>query len=125
MYNLSHISKRCGVLVFCAAAACSSDPQLTEATEELSNNHLVQNEAGKSSSFSTQGHINEADEFFIPQGTNGRHCETCHVLEDGWSITAATAQRFFDETGGLHPLFNLIDADRPDPMQDLSTVEAR
>jgi cytochrome c peroxidase len=44
-------------------------------------------------------------------------------------MSAATAQRLFDETDGLHPLFAAQDADRGRiagvPVDDLSTVEAR
>jgi hypothetical protein len=108
---------------------CGGDLEIGEsasyAKSQLPNNKPLHSDDGKDASFSTQGHINLEDEFLTPQGTNGRHCETCHTLQDGWSITPATAQRFFDETDGLHPLFSILDADRPDPDQDLSTVEAR
>jgi cytochrome c peroxidase len=115
----------CSPIMLLALVKCSSEIPLAEVVDSVANNEISQNEPGYSASFSTQGEVNLEDEFFVPQGTNGRHCGTCHLADDGWSIRPSTAQLFFDETGGLHPLFNLIDADRPDPLQDLSTVEAR
>lgn len=79
----------------------------------LPNNFPISNALGDSASFSTQGEVSLVNAFFTPQGTNGRDCSTCHVPSDGWSITPATAQRFFDETAGLHPLFSRLDADKP------------
>src|SRR5690606_29023760 len=82
------------------------------------------NAGGKAASFSTQGSIDLASEFFQAQGTNGRSCATCHTPDDGWSISAATVQRLFDETGGLHPIFaNNLDADSPSA--PVGTVDER
>lgn len=49
--------------------------------------------------------------------TNGRSCTTCHVPEDGFSLTADHAARVF-ETDPNDPLFAAIDADDPtaDPL---------
>ena len=90
---------------------------------QMPNNHPIANPGGHAASFSTEGFIDLDNQFHTPQGSNGRTCGTCHMPEDGWSITVATVQRLFDETGGLHPLFNLIDANTP--LSDVSTVEAR
>lgn len=109
-----HIST-CALLL--AGAACTESPILSEdeasARVANANNFPHANPTGKSASFSTQGEIGLAGEFFQAQGVNGRNCASCHVPEDGWSLTPATAQRFFDETDGLHPLFSRLDADRP------------
>src|SRR5262249_45416747 len=32
-----------------------------------------------------------------PLGTNGRHCETCHGDQEGWSTTPASFQERFDD----------------------------
>lgn len=80
----------------------------------LPNNFPVKNEKGFAATFSTDGRVDLEGAFFTPQGTNGRHCGSCHTIADGWSISAATLQKIFDETGGLDPVFNLLDADRPD-----------
>lgn len=79
---------------------------------------------GKAASFHTSGAIDLNNEFFIPQGTNGRSCVTCHAPEDGWSIRPATVALMFQLTDGTHPLFaNRLDTDTP--TCDMSTVESR
>jgi cytochrome c peroxidase len=93
------------------------------AQDSLPNNHPERNPGGKSATFSTEGSVNLAGEFFQAQGTNGRSCASCHVPEEAWSITPGTLQQLFDETGGTHPVFNLLDADNPNV--DVSTPEAR
>jgi hypothetical protein len=91
--------------------------------DSIPNNHPISNAGGKGASFSTQGSINLTGEFFQAQGTNGRSCASCHTPEESWSITPATLQHLFDETDGLHPVFNLLDANNPN--MDVSTREAR
>lgn len=92
--------------------------------DKLPNNYPIKNSNGLAATYSTQGYVDLESEFATPQGSNGRSCITCHTPEDGWSLTAATAQRLFDETDGLHPLFNIRDANRRD-QSDVSTLEAR
>ncbi len=53
---------------------------------------------------STRGHP-----FFEPIGADGRACVTCHQPADGMSLSAASARRRWDETGGRDPLFAAID----------------
>jgi cytochrome c553 len=93
------------------------------AQESIPNNRPMRNPGGKSATFSTQGAVSLAGEFFQAQGSNGRSCASCHVPEEAWSITPGTLQQFFDETEGTHPVFNLLDADHP--AADVSTPEAR
>jgi cytochrome c peroxidase len=61
--------------------------------------------------------------FFQSLGTNGRSCATCHDPGEGWTITAAGARRRFEASGGLEPLFRVIDGNSP--LADVSTVAAR
>ncbi len=82
--------------------------------DRIPNNHPENNPGGKSATFSTQGYIDLTGEYFQAQGTNGRSCATCHIPEEAWSITPCTLQHLFDETDGLHPIFNKLDADNPD-----------
>jgi hypothetical protein len=89
----------------------------------IPNGHPVADPSGKAATFSTQGGVDLTGEYFQAQGTNGRSCATCHTPEDAWSITPETIRKLFHETDGLHPIFNLLDADNPD--LDVSTVEAR
>jgi cytochrome c peroxidase len=82
------------------------------------------NSAGFGASFHSAGSVDLTNNFFTPQGTNGRHCGTCHLPEDGWSIKPETVVAMFESTGGTHPIFvNNLDTDRP--TADMSTVEAR
>ena len=106
-----------GLLVLLAGAA-SSDEQ-----DSIPNNHPERNSGGKAATFSTQGSVNLTGEYFQAQGTNGRSCASCHIAAEAWSINPGTLQHLFDETDGLHPIFNLLDANNPN--MDVSTPEAR
>ena len=52
----------------------------------------------------TRGHP-----FFEPLGPNGRACVTCHQPADGMSLSAASAQRRWEQTFGKDPLFAATD----------------
>ncbi|HJQ70174.1 MAG TPA: hypothetical protein VKA70_14455 [Blastocatellia bacterium] len=95
----------------------------SEPPDSIPNNRPFQNPGGKAATFSTQGAVDLTGEYFQPQGTNGRSCATCHTPEEAWSINPGTLERLFDETGGAHPVFNLLDANNPN--MDVSTPEAR
>src|SRR5688572_15110487 len=94
--------------------ATTEDALLEEIVDSLPNNFPIINQHGFSASFSTDGYVDLTSNFFTRQGTNGRHCGTCHLAEDGWSIKPGTVVLMFLLTGGTHPIFNVIDADRPD-----------
>lgn len=68
---------------------------------------------GQAATFSTQGALDLDNAFHIAQGTNGRSCATCHLPEEGWSITPAQIERWFDHTAGEHPIFLPLDANHP------------
>ena len=104
-------------LVFDPGKVSSMDAQ------QLPNNLPHPNPGGKAATFSTQGNVDLTGEFFQAQGTNGRSCASCHIAEDAWSINPGTLQDLFDETGGTHPVFNLLDANNPN--MDVSTPETR
>jgi cytochrome c peroxidase len=93
--------------------------------ESIPNNHPVKNPGGKSATFSTQGSVNLTGEYFQAQGTNGRSCASCHIAEEAWSINPGTLQHLFDETEGRHPVFNELDANNPDVIDENSTTEQR
>ena len=76
----------------------------------IPNNLPQRNPGGYGATFSTQGQVNLTGAYFQAHGSNGRSCATCHLPEEAWAITPATLQRFFDETAGTHPVFNLLDA---------------
>jgi cytochrome c peroxidase len=90
----------------------------------MPNNQPLADDAGFSASFHPAGEVALDGNYFTPQGTNGRHCGTCHAPEDGWSIRPSTVVAMFNATDGLDPLFvNNLDTDRP--TSDMSTVQAR
>lgn len=99
--------------------------QALEGQTSIPNNHPVKNPGGKAATFSTQGSVNLTGEYFQAQGTNGRSCASCHIPEEAWSINPGTLQHLFDETGGQHPVFNLLDANNPDIAATAVTVEER
>jgi cytochrome c peroxidase len=82
------------------------------------------NLAGTAQTATASGLIDTANPFFAPLGTNGRACVTCHMADQGWTITPAGARTRFEATQGLDPLFRAHDAANA-PHLDVSTVEAR
>jgi cytochrome c peroxidase len=111
--------------VFLLTLVCvfHSAPDALQLVTTIENEQPFRNAAGHAATFSTQGLIDLTGEYFQPQGSNGRSCATCHVPQDAWSITPATVQRLFDDTNGLHPIFNALDANNQGA--DLSSVAAR
>jgi len=121
-------SRRIGVLAlsvvlgFASALVLAGQVNSMDA-QQLPNNLPHPNPGGKAATFSTQGAVDLTGEFFQARGTNGRSCATCHIAEDAWSINPGTLQDLFDQTGGTHPVFNLLDANNPN--MDVSTPDAR
>ena len=117
-------------LLFALVSGCAEQPEnftdglLQEVANQMPNNKPIADDAGFSSSYHSAGHVALNGNFFTPQGTNGRHCGTCHVPEDGWSIRPATVVALFNASDGLDPIFvNHLDTDTP--TSDMSTVQAR
>jgi cytochrome c peroxidase len=94
-------------------ALLDAEPSGATAQAALPNNLPHRNPAGYGATFSTQGAVDLTGEYFQAQGTNGRSCSTCHIPQEAWSINPGTLQRLFDETGGMHPVFNRLDANNP------------
>jgi cytochrome c peroxidase len=55
------------------------------------------------------GAIQKNSAFFQSLGTNGRTCETCHQVDQAFSITLSSIQQRFTLTQGQDPLFATID----------------
>lgn len=60
--------------------------------------------------------------FFLPLGTNGRTCLTCHQPTAGWSITPQTIKRLF-RSNPAAPLFQPVDG-AVCPTADTSSAQA-
>ncbi|HWU87952.1 MAG TPA: hypothetical protein VN253_11785 [Kofleriaceae bacterium] len=100
------------------------DSLVEEFLDEIPNNLLIPNADGFAATFAGAGSVHLTGAFFTPQGSNGRHCGTCHAPEVGWSMTGSMVTTLFLLSGGTHPIFtNNLDTDRP--TADVSTVEAR
>ena len=99
---------------------------LEQFVDSLPNNFPIPNEHGLAASYSTTTApiVSLSNNFFTPQGTNGRDCGTCHAAEDGWSLKPSTVALMFLLTDGMDPLFvNHLDTDTP--TSDMSTPAAR
>jgi len=116
----------------CSADAGSGDEQLPEGVGlekqaihdgHLPNNFPFLNGSGTAATFSTAGFVDLNNPFHVPQGTNGRSCESCHLPHAGWGINPLDVEIKFLLTQGTDPIFNLLDANSP--TADVSTVEAR
>jgi cytochrome c peroxidase len=137
MYAMKNLSFRTLVMptiiaLLLVASVCliQNDPHVqpvgaTSSTldDSFPNNKLFRNPGGKAATFSNQGLIDLTGEYFQAQGTNGRSCASCHIPDEAWSINPGTLQHLFDESQGLHPVFNRLDANNPN--MDESTAEAR
>jgi hypothetical protein len=110
-----------------AAADVDSGPlgQITEEIHDglLPNNFPLLNGAGTAATYSTAGVVDLNNPFHVPQGSNGRSCESCHLVQAGWSVRPLDVELKFWLTEGTDPIFNLLDANSP--AADVSTVEAR
>lgn len=111
-------------LVGCAAGEGFTDEPIGKTASALDVIESDPNAFGAAESLSRGGAMDDTNPFFQPLGTNGRTCEACHTSATGWTITPELAQRLFDESGGLDPLFRHVDA-AWDPNGDDSTVEQR
>ena len=90
---------------------------------QLPNNFPFVNGAGTAATYSTAGFVDLQNAFHTPQGTNGRSCQTCHLVQAGWSVRPLDVEVMFFATQGTHPIFNLLDANSP--TADVSTPQAR
>jgi hypothetical protein len=72
----------------------------------LPNNTPAPNDLGVASSFSRLGPVDLRGSFFDTKlGVNGRACVTCHLPEDGWTISSKTSMQTFERSGGTDALF--------------------
>lgn len=100
-----------------AATAAAAD------TGQLPNSFPFLNPAGTAATYSTAGFVDLENPFHVPQGTNGRSCESCHLVQAGWSIRPIDVELKFLLTAGRDPIFNPLDANRPQP--DETSLKAK
>ena len=102
----------CAIPPHAAADPANSDP-LT-----------VADATGLLRTFSSNASFDTSGAFFQSLGTNGRSCNTCHRLEDGWTISPAHLQARFAASDGTDPVFRPVDG-ATNPADDVSTLAAR
>src|SRR6185295_6234077 len=102
-------------------AAASDDDR---ARPEGAQMHRAANDSGVAVTISTNGFIDRRNPFFRELGTNGRSCVTCHVPEEGWSMTPKGLRARFERTDGMDPVFRPNDGANS-PLADVSTRPAR
>jgi len=100
-------------------------PRVQAAPRVIPEFGVDQDDSGRIATYQPSG-ITRAggNPFFQNIGTNGRTCFTCHQPQDGWTISAASAQARFDGSAGTDPLFRLVDG-ATCPTADVSTLQAR
>src|SRR6478672_7850179 len=96
-----------GLLAGCAAPTGAGESGVTGTSSEAL--ELAPNDRGFAETFPTAGTIDRANPFFTPNGGNGRTCETCHLSDQGWTITPGAVSDLFDATQGLALIFNPLD----------------
>ncbi|HMF40763.1 MAG TPA: hypothetical protein VKQ32_08710 [Polyangia bacterium] len=108
-----------------AIAGCGAQNGAVDSVERITSSlESAPNDRGFAETFHTSGVIDRTNPFFTPNGGNGRTCETCHLSNQGWTITPGAVTDLFDNTAGLAPLFMTLDeGSRPD--NDVSTLAAR
>jgi cytochrome c peroxidase len=115
--------------IACSAGAGSEADEPTAESQQalhdgrLPNNFPFLNSVGLAATFSTAGFVDLNNPFHEPQGSNGRSCESCHLIQAGWSIRPIDVELKFAATQGMDPIFNLLDANSP--TADVSTAAAR
>src|SRR5262249_43933360 len=83
------------------------------------------NANGFSQTFSTAGYVDLGGPFFQSMGTNGRSCGSCHLPDQGWTISAERVQERFKFTNGLDPIFRTNDGSNCDHRLEVSSLEGR
>src|SRR4051812_1133767 len=120
---LSEATRRVLLMLICALLASGVRQATAHGLDELPNNFPFLDQVGTAATFSTDGVVDLSNAFHVPQGSNGRSCGSCHLVQSGWSIRPADVELKFFLTRGTDPIFNLLDANSPSA--DISTPQAR
>jgi hypothetical protein len=102
-------------------AAADDDDRLRPERAQM---HRAANDSGVAVTISTNGFIDRRNPFFRELGSNGRSCVTCHVPEQGWSMTPRGLRERFERSNGTDPVFRPNDGANS-PLADVSSRPAR
>lgn len=80
--------------------------------------------SGVLGTYRTTGAMDLNNYFFQSLGTNGRSCNSCHVAEDGWTVTPRHIQARFFASRGKDPIFRPVDG-AVCPSADVSNLKAK
>lgn len=83
------------------------------------------NGSGILETYSTNGSVDLSGPFFQSLGRNGRSCSSCHLPDQGWTVSADRVQARFLLTRGLDPIFRTNDGSNCDHNIEVSTFEGR
>jgi cytochrome c peroxidase len=110
--------------IFLSATAGADESALADLFgDSIPNNFPFLNGAGTAATYSTAGFVDLTNPFHLPQGSNGRSCESCHLPQVGWSIRPVDVELKFFLTQGNDPIFNALDANNSTP--DNSSLQAK
>jgi cytochrome c peroxidase len=114
-----------------AAGGCAMDATQSENSSELSQaltippvTGPIADPSGTLSSISTTGNTATTGPFFQSLGTNGRACSSCHLPDQGWTISPPQIQAVFNATQGLDPVFRTVDGSNS-PNAPVATLAQR
>jgi hypothetical protein len=119
-----------GFMTTVTVAACAVPEDEYDFIESESNNRRIpnnkplKNPLGKSQTFSTAGYVDLTTAFSENLGTNGRTCISCHLPDQGWSVSADEVRDLFYKTKGKAPIFRTNDGSNS-PHADVSTFSKR
>jgi cytochrome c peroxidase len=80
--------------------------------------------SGVLGTYRTTGGVDLSNYFFQSLGSNRRSCSSCHVAEDGWTVTPRHIQARFLASRGKDPIFRLVDG-AVCPSADDSSLKAK
>src|SRR5215468_11037116 len=107
---MTRLSKALSLGLIAFTGACNSSLRGSETVEKVTSAlEAAPNDRGFAESFHTSGVIDRTNPFFTPNGGNGRTCETCHLSNQGWTITPSAVTELFNATDGLDLLFKTLD----------------
>lgn len=97
--------KKPGMLV--VVILCAASISLAVAT--IPNLFPFPDRSGAVATYSSAGSLDTSGPFFQSLGTNGRTCATCHVPANAMGLSAENAERVYQRTRGMDPLFSAVD----------------
>lgn len=97
-----------GGLAAAQSANVSSGPDAI-ATSPHGDPLTTANATGLLRTFMPGGAIDTTNPFFQSLGSNGRSCNTCHRLDQAWSVTPERIRERFNATQGTDPIFRTND----------------